>query len=157
MYSKKYFNFDQFVYSQTVTALRCRHDKCITESLYILKRGIQRLSTQNHTILNVPCIKRNAIPNNNQLITYYLPVCYLLRIQQYPVNTTYNKYLIFEQNGLTYRQQWYFSFCRVLQKLEFRLLFHSDMFQSLADLSLLSPIDLVLCFPPKINKDYFFN
>ena len=26
----------------------------------------------------------------NQLITYYLPVCYLLRIQQYPVNTTYN-------------------------------------------------------------------
>ena len=28
--------------------------------------------------------KRNARPNNNQLITYYLPVCYLLRIQQYP-------------------------------------------------------------------------
>ena len=24
-------------------------------------------------------------------ITYYLPVCYLLRIQKYPVNTTYNK------------------------------------------------------------------
>ena len=23
-------------------------------------------------------------------ISYYLPVCYLLRIQQYPVNTTYN-------------------------------------------------------------------
>ena len=36
------------------------------------------------------CIQRNARPNNNQLITYYLPVCYLLRIQQYPVNTTYN-------------------------------------------------------------------
>ena len=27
---------------------------------------------------------------NNRLITYYLPVCYLLRTQQYPVNTTYN-------------------------------------------------------------------
>ena len=39
---------------------------------------------------NVPCILRNARPNNNQLITYYLPVCYLLRKKQYPVNTTYN-------------------------------------------------------------------
>ena len=29
-------------------------------------------------------------PKNNQLITYYLCVCNLLRIQQYPVNTTYN-------------------------------------------------------------------
>ena len=37
-----------------------------------------------------PCIKRNARPNNNQLINYYLPVCYLLRIQQYPVNSSYN-------------------------------------------------------------------
>ena len=27
---------------------------------------------------------------DNQLITYYLPVCYLHSIQQYPVNTTYN-------------------------------------------------------------------
>ena len=27
---------------------------------------------------------------NNQLVTYFLPVCYLLRILQYPVNTTYN-------------------------------------------------------------------
>ena len=35
--------------------------------------------------------KRNAIPNNNQLITYHLPVCYLLKLQQYPVNTTCNK------------------------------------------------------------------
>ena len=24
------------------------------------------------------------------MITYYLPVCYLLRIQQFPVNTTYD-------------------------------------------------------------------
>ena len=40
--------------------------------------------------LNVPCILWNARPNNNQLKTYYLPVCYLLRILQYPVNTTYN-------------------------------------------------------------------
>ena len=38
-------------------------------------------------------VYRNARPNNNQLITYYLPVCYLLRIQQYPVNTTYNSFL----------------------------------------------------------------
>ena len=37
------------------------------------------------------CINRNARPNNNQLITYYLHVRYLLRMQQYPVNTTYNK------------------------------------------------------------------
>ena len=29
-------------------------------------------------------------PNNNQLITYYIQVRYLLRIQQYTVNTTYN-------------------------------------------------------------------
>ena len=39
---------------------------------------------------NLTCIKRNARPNNIHLITYYLPMCYLLRIQQYPVNTTYN-------------------------------------------------------------------
>ena len=31
---------------------------------------------------------------NNQLKTYYLPVCYLLRIQQYPVNTTYNSFKV---------------------------------------------------------------
>ena len=36
-------------------------------------------------------MKRNARPKSNQLITYYLPVCYLLRMQHYPVNTTYNK------------------------------------------------------------------
>ena len=40
---------------------------------------------------NVTCINRNARPNNNQLITYGLCVRYLLRIQEYPVNTTYNK------------------------------------------------------------------
>ena len=34
--------------------------------------------------------KRNARPNTNQLITCYQPVCYLLRIQQYSVNTTFN-------------------------------------------------------------------
>ena len=39
---------------------------------------------------NVTCINRNARSNNNQLITYYLLVPYLLRIQQYPVNTTCN-------------------------------------------------------------------
>ena len=33
---------------------------------------------------------RDAGPNNIQLIAYYQSVCYLLRIQQYPVNTTYN-------------------------------------------------------------------
>ena len=33
---------------------------------------------------------KSSIKINNQLITYYLPVCYLLRIQQYLVNTTYN-------------------------------------------------------------------
>ena len=37
------------------------------------------------------CINRNARPNNNQLITYYQRVSYLLRIQKYPVNNTYNK------------------------------------------------------------------
>ena len=35
-------------------------------------------------------INRNVRPNNNQLIVYYLYVHYLLRIQQFPVNTTYN-------------------------------------------------------------------
>ena len=35
-------------------------------------------------------MNRNARPNNNQLITYYLRVRNLLRIQQYPVNPTYN-------------------------------------------------------------------
>ena len=34
--------------------------------------------------------KRNARPNNNQLITHYQRVRDLLRIQQYPVNNTYN-------------------------------------------------------------------
>ena len=32
-----------------------------------------------------------SFDDNNQLITYYLRVHYLLRIQQYPVNNTYNK------------------------------------------------------------------
>ena len=32
----------------------------------------------------------NARPHNNQLRTYFKCVHYLLRIQQYPVNTTYN-------------------------------------------------------------------
>ena len=41
--------------------------------------------------LNVSMYKRNARPNNKKLINYYLPVCYLLRIQQQLVNTTYNK------------------------------------------------------------------
>ena len=39
-----------------------------------------------------PCVNRNAGPNNNKFLTHYLPVCYLLRIQQYPVKTTYNTY-----------------------------------------------------------------
>ena len=34
---------------------------------------------------------RNARPNNNQVITYYLPVCYLLRIQQYVTDLPYEK------------------------------------------------------------------
>ena len=41
-----------------------------------------------------PCINRNARPNNNQLITNYLPVCYLLWIQQYSVNATYNTFVV---------------------------------------------------------------
>ena len=44
-----------------------------------------------------PGINRNARPNNNQLITYYQHVSYLLRIQQYPVNNTYNSK--YEQNA----------------------------------------------------------
>ena len=40
------------------------------------------------------CINRNARPNNNQLITYYQHVNYLPRIQQYPVDNTYNTVLI---------------------------------------------------------------
>ena len=38
-----------------------------------------------------PTSKSENLIKVNQLITYYLPVCDLLRIQQYPVNTTYNK------------------------------------------------------------------
>ena len=45
----------------------------------------------------------NARPSNNQLITYYLPVCYLLRMQQYPVNTTYNN---MTQNRMTLLMKW---------------------------------------------------
>ena len=55
--------------------------------------------------LNITFLHKNNNPDStilrgydichtNQLITYYLPVCYLLRIQQYPVNTTYNNYLV---------------------------------------------------------------
>ena len=46
-------------------------------------------TTPAHTTTTMS--KRNARPNNNQLLTYYLRVRYLLRIQQYPLNTTYNK------------------------------------------------------------------
>ena len=47
---------------------------------------------------NITCKKRNARPNNNQLITCYLHVCYLLWIWQYPVNTTYNTKKVTKQN-----------------------------------------------------------
>ena len=62
----------------------------------------------------------NARPNNNKLITYYLPVCYLLRIQQYPVNTTYNimvnfgflggSYVFFGLNGCFNQHHFELSF-----------------------------------------------
>ena len=42
-------------------------------------------------IMKYVTIYRNARPNNNQLIAYYPRVGYLLRIQQYPVNNTYNR------------------------------------------------------------------
>ena len=47
----------------------------------------------------------NARPNNNQLITYYLLVCYLLRIQQYPVNTNYNNFIYIKWKQLEKRLQ----------------------------------------------------
>ena len=37
-----------------------------------------------------PCINKNAGLNNNLLITHFQLVRYLLRIQKYPVNNTYN-------------------------------------------------------------------
>ena len=43
---------------------------------------------------NVTCINRNSRTNNNQLITYYLSVRYLLRIQQYPLYTLTNPILV---------------------------------------------------------------
>ena len=55
-------------------------------------------------------MKRNARPNNNQLITYYLPVCYLPEIPQYPVNTTYNIYCVLYMIHLHYcntSQSWW--------------------------------------------------
>ena len=45
------------------------------------------LVTKNEMYL---CINGNARPNNNQLKTYYQRVHYLLIIQQYPVNKTFN-------------------------------------------------------------------
>ena len=39
--------------------------------------------------------------NNNQLKTYYLCVHYLLKIQQYPVNSTYNNYIAFSSEYLS--------------------------------------------------------
>ena len=40
-----------------------------------------------------PCINKNARPNDDQFINYYQRVSYLLRIQEYPVNNTYNSTL----------------------------------------------------------------
>ena len=37
-----------------------------------------------------PCINWSARPNNNQLYTYFKHVSYSIRIQQYPVDKTYN-------------------------------------------------------------------
>ena len=42
-----------------------------------------------------PCINRNARPNNNQLITYYECVSYLLRIHS--IDNTYNTELNFNE------------------------------------------------------------
>ena len=54
-----------------------------------------------------PFINRNARPNNNQLITHYQPVSYLLRILQYPVNNTYNTQ--YSATDYAYRQQLLFK------------------------------------------------
>ena len=42
----------------------------------------------------------NARPNNNQLILYYLPMCYLLRIQQHPANHTNNTIFNFKPHDV---------------------------------------------------------
>ena len=36
------------------------------------------------------------------MITNYLPVCYLLKIQQYPLNTTYNIVKLFGRKKIRY-------------------------------------------------------
>ena len=36
-------------------------------------------------------VYKGMLANNNHLIPYYLPVYYLLRIQQYPVNNTFKR------------------------------------------------------------------
>ena len=61
------------------------HDKiCVYYEPPLAGREIQYRAPDSRSRF----INRNARPNNNELITYYLHVCYLLRIQQYPVNTS---------------------------------------------------------------------
>ena len=49
-----------------------------------------------------PCVNRNARPNNNQLITYYQCVSFLLRIHTIPGDTTYNTRLISPDEKIGY-------------------------------------------------------
>ena len=61
---------------------------------YTTDKKVRKVNKVNVTCKNYPG------SNNNQLITYYLPVCYLLRIQQYPVNTTYKIIIGFSKSVL---------------------------------------------------------
>ena len=60
--------------------------------------------------------KRSARPNNNNSITYYLPVCYFLRILQYPVNTTYNSSWS-ELLQIMFSTSWFSNIKRLLSAL----------------------------------------
>ena len=60
---------------------------CHQEGEQALVNSELRLKIKNNFLFHLyhrPC------DGGARLITYYLPVFYLLRIQQYPVNTTYN-------------------------------------------------------------------
>ena len=62
---------------------------------YLLQNlALEKFLFFNETLLMIQQDIYAIVPLNIQLKTYYLSVCYLIRIQQYPVNTTYNRSVV---------------------------------------------------------------
>ena len=57
--------------------------------IHNLRQSTPPKSWSKYTTFDKVEVKRNARLNNNQIITYYLPVCHL-EYKQYFVNTTHN-------------------------------------------------------------------